>query len=128
MDHALGIATSLRGAGKALMGLKRWDEAWALLVESAQRYRDEDATSGYASALVLLAEAEAHRGDVARAARLARKSVDILRRLGPIGRLSIGQSGAWLLPRAEDLLDYLTGVKKNGIDKMKIPSVLNPQN
>ena len=83
MDHALGIATSLRGAGKALMGLKRWDEAWALLVESAQRYRDEDATSGYASALVLLAEAEAHRGDVARAARLARKSVDILRyRLG----------------------------------------------
>ena len=103
-DNNLGIATSLRGVGKALLGKGQPAEAKVVLQESAQRYRDDSAVSGHASAQLLLSEAEAQAGDLHLAMRLAENSLDILRRLGPTGRLTIGPSGHHILESGENLL------------------------
>jgi DNA-binding SARP family transcriptional activator len=106
-DQNLGIATSLRGIGKALLGMKRPDEAVAALQESAQRFRDDDATSGHASSQLLLAEAEAKRKNFPLALRLGEAALESLRGLGPTARLSIGPSGAYILERGEELVKFL---------------------
>jgi tetratricopeptide (TPR) repeat protein len=124
LDQNLGIATSLRGAGKALIGLGNPNLAKRMLQDSAQRFRDEDAQSGHASALILMAEAEALSGDLSIAIRLAENSIEILRSLGPRGRLTIGPSGAYILERAEALLQSMIAKRNSGNRSFALKSIL----
>jgi DNA-binding SARP family transcriptional activator len=124
LDQNLGIATSLRGIGRALLGRGQSSEARTPLQESAQRYRDDDAVSGHASSQLMLAEAEAHCGDLQLAIRLAENSIEILRALGPSGRLTIGPSGARILERGEALLRSMHERSTLGGQEVPLASVV----
>ncbi len=125
LDQNLGLATSLRGAGKALLGLGQAPLAKELLQESAQRFRDENAQSGHASALILMAEAEALSGDISLAIRVAENAIEILRLLGPTGRLAIGPSGANILERAESLLESMVRKRDSSDANTSLCSMLS---
>ena len=103
----LGIATNLRGIGRALLMKGLANEARTCLLESAQRFRDDNAASGHASSQLLLAEAEFIAGDRQLASRLAQNSVEILRGMTYENRLTIGPWGATILERGEKLLQLI---------------------
>jgi tetratricopeptide (TPR) repeat protein len=104
LDQNLGIATSLRGIGRALLNKECAGEARTCLQESAQRYRDDNALSGYASSLLMLSQAEFEAGDPDLARRLANNAVEILRGMTLSTRLTIGPWGERILEQGENLL------------------------
>jgi len=104
LKQNLGIATNLRGIGRALLAKGHANEARLCLQESAQRFRDDNALSGHASAQLLWAQAEFEAGDHRLAQRLAQNSVEILRGMSLPNRLTIGPWGARILEQGEDLL------------------------
>ena len=104
LKQNLGIATSLRGVGRALLAKGQPNEAKLSLQESAQRFRDDNAVSGHAGAQLLWAQAEFESGDRLLAGRLARHAVEILRGLSPAGRLTIGPWGSRILEEGEELV------------------------
>jgi len=104
LNQNLGIATSLRGIGRALLQEEKAEEAILSLRESTQRFRDDNALSGHASSQLLLAQAEFESGDRLLAERLAQNSIEALRRMSIPTRLTIGPWGQRILQQGEDLL------------------------
>jgi len=111
LKQNLGMATNLRGIGRALIQQKRFTEARPHLQESTQRYRDENALSGYASSQLLLAQAEFEAGDPVLARRLALNSMEVLRGMSFSGRITIGPWGERILEEGEDFLRRIDGVR-----------------
>ena len=108
LNQKLGIATSLRGLGRASLGLRDYPAARTYLKESAQLFRDEGARSGHASALLLLAKAEMNLGSSKLAFKLAVQAAAMLRSMSLGERLGIGPSGATALEDADALVQKLT--------------------
>jgi tetratricopeptide (TPR) repeat protein len=109
LKQNLGVATSLRGIGRALLEKGHANEAKLSLLESAQRFRDDNAVSGHASAQLLLAQAEFESGDRLLARRLAQNAVELLRGLSPSMRLTIGPWGEHIVEQGEELLRRIEG-------------------
>jgi tetratricopeptide (TPR) repeat protein len=108
LRQSLGIATSLRGIGRALVALRRWTDAVPILHEAVQRFRDENATSGHASSLMLLGLAEYHSGKQAVGVNLVSSALTILRGMTPSARMDIGPWGASILEEAERALEEIS--------------------
>jgi DNA-binding SARP family transcriptional activator/tetratricopeptide (TPR) repeat protein len=97
--QTLGIATSLRGLGRAYLGTRDLEGARDALLESAQLYQNLEAVPGYASVLAALALVEFESGEEALALRLAKRARKILlgfsdsdiRSIGPRGFLLAGE-------------------------------------
>jgi len=104
LHQTLGVATSLRGLGKALNDLNDLDEARAALIESAQLFLQEEALPGYASVLLARAHVEVKAGRLALAHRLARRAHHLLVGMPRHERKSIGRCGPGLVDEADALL------------------------
>ncbi len=107
LDQRLGIATSLRGLGRALLDLSRWEEAKEALTESARLFLDVNEMPGYASALFALALVERSLGATDLSRRLAQRARQILLGLSEAERKSIGPTGPGLIRESEQLIASL---------------------
>jgi DNA-binding SARP family transcriptional activator len=103
LSEQLGIATSLRGLGRARLGLADFEGAREALAESARLFLAVEALPGHASSLLELAETESKAGNTTLALRLASRSAHLLRALTPSGQWANGPTGGDLLGQAERL-------------------------
>lgn len=104
ISHSLGIATSLRGLGKAYSDLGELHAAREALLEAAHLYLNEDMMPGYASVLLALAVVEEKSAHRPLAARLARRALKLLRGMTRFEKKMIGRSGLSAASEAEQLL------------------------
>lgn len=93
LHQSLGVATSLRGLGKAYLDLNELHAAREALLESAHLFLNEDAMPGYASVLLALAVVEEKTNRPAYALSLARQALKLLRGMSVHEQRSIGRSG-----------------------------------
>ena len=103
-DQQLGVATSLRGLGKALYDLGEIQNAQDALCESADLFQREDALPGYASVILALAQIEAGLGNDDLAIRLARRARKFLSTMTLSELKTIGRSGVTAIHDAEALI------------------------
>jgi len=106
-NQYLGVATSLRGLGKAQADLRELESSRESLMESAHHFSNEDALPGYAGVLLSLAGVEARRGEMARALRLAKRARKLLGAMSLSDRKSIGRSGVTAVGEADALIANL---------------------
>jgi tetratricopeptide (TPR) repeat protein len=100
----LGVATSLRGLGKALFDLGEILLAQEGLAESAELFLREDALPGYASVVLALAQIESSLGNDALAIRLARRARKFLVAMTLSELKTIGRSGVTAIHDADALI------------------------
>jgi tetratricopeptide (TPR) repeat protein len=105
LHQILGIATSLRGLGKALCDLGDLNEAREALIESARLFIEEEALPGYASVLLARAHVESKGGHYPLATRLARRARQLLAGMTRAERKSIGRCGLNAIEEAEAIVE-----------------------
>lgn len=105
LNQTLGVATSLRGLGRALLDVGDLEQAREALVESAELFRAHDATPGYASVLFALAQVETRAGNTELGVRLAKRALRLFQGMSPLERLSNGRSGATAIEDARALIE-----------------------
>lgn len=103
----LGEATSQRGLGRALLLDGRAEEARSALACSVQGFAHAEALPGYASSLLLLAQAERRMGRLRLALRIATRAAALLRSMSNLQRMTIGPHGHLQLQEAEHLISEL---------------------
>jgi tetratricopeptide (TPR) repeat protein len=104
LNQGLGLATSLRGLGKAYTELGEFHAARESLLESAHLFLNEDAMPGYASSLLALAVVEENCSRQAYAVSLAKRARKLLRGMTLHERRSIGRSGLTAADEATALI------------------------
>jgi len=104
MHDPVGVATSLRGLGRAYTDLNELHAAREALTESANLFLNDDAIPGYASVLLALAVVEEKSNHLQLAMRLARRALKLLRGMTHFERKKNGRSGLSAIPEAEELL------------------------
>lgn len=107
IGEKLGRATSLRGIGHALIGMRRFAEAAETLSKSSRVFVECDSATGNASALYYLALATEGLGNRPRALRIARHASKLLRGMSRLARLTIGPEGDRMARDAEMLTQRL---------------------
>lgn len=100
----LGQATSLRGIGRALMGLGKISEARKSFEESAQAFLACGGMPGHVSVLFELAKVAILMGDIALAHRLATRTIDLASAMTDHQIISIGPSGRYLRDELKKLV------------------------
>ncbi len=104
LNQDLGVATSLRGLGKAYSDLNELNAAREALLESAHLYLNEEAMPGYASVLLALAVVEEKSDRPSYAVSLARRARKLLRGMTVHEKRSIGRSGVSAVTEASSLI------------------------
>lgn len=108
LDQKPGMATSLRGLGKALSYLGKFDDAREALAESAHIHLNMEHQPGYSSVVAEMAKLEARAGNMQLALRLATRASQLLRGLTDAEKKRIGRSGFTLLGEMETLIQSNT--------------------
>ncbi|HEY3783198.1 MAG TPA: BTAD domain-containing putative transcriptional regulator [Fimbriimonadaceae bacterium] len=103
-SHKLGIATSLRGLGKALYDIGELNGAREALAESAQLYLELSSTPGYASSQLALSKVEAMSGNRILAISLATQARNLLAKMDDSEKRAIGPSGLTAIQEADALI------------------------
>jgi DNA-binding SARP family transcriptional activator len=103
LDERLGLATSLRGLGRAYLALGQFAESRDALTESARLFLAADAIPGHASSLLLLAHLELRDGNQALSQRVGARAHHLLLAMTQVERSSIGPRTGELLKEAESL-------------------------
>ncbi len=109
-SQLLGRATSLRGIGRALIQLERYQEAESALGESASLFDSVGAALGQASSLYELARVAAYNGEVQRAIRLATRTKKLMAGSSTASLRTIGPGAESMVNEVDVLIGTLGNI------------------